>query len=292
MLEEIFLKRKIKTIIKYFFEVKIYDSKCLRKPTINIEFIEYGLTVYLDVQGVCSYSDVEKHIEYIKTLFKAVSVDFSVVKGNCKLNIYLEELKDKQYKKILLTPYELLLGHNYDGIVTVDMRITPHLLITGLSGQGKTQQLKTILNNLETDFIILNGFKSDFNSDRLVIGKENIKSYLKDLTSNLKENKKPFYIAIDELLKLSADKDITKYISLLLAEGRHYNIFIIGIGQEGTKEAIKFKNLFTARVCFKMIEASSYKAVLGYNVEDTLKKQEFYLAATEFLKGKTFINSN
>ena len=85
------------------------------------------------------------------------------------------------------------------------------------------------------------------------------------------------YLIIDELLTLTKNKEINKILMELLAVARHFNIFVIGIAQEGTKENLKFKNLFNARVCFKMIEDSSYKTVLGCSVEEQLQKQEFYL---------------
>lgn len=97
------------------------------------------------------------------------------------------------------------------------------------------------------------------------------------------------YIVIDELLVLCIDKNITKMIADLLAIGRHYNVFIIGISQQGTKEAVKFKDLFNARVCFRQVEESAYRSVLGYSPEDKqLKKREFYLYSDEINRGYTY----
>jgi DNA segregation ATPase FtsK/SpoIIIE-like protein len=94
---------------------------------------------------------------------------------------------------------------------------------------------------------------------------------------------------MDELLILCMDNKIEKAIMNLLAVGRHYNIFLIGICQLGTKEIIKFKDLFNTRICFRQVEESSYRAVLGYSPEDKqLQKREFYYYSDEVGKGYTY----
>ena len=242
--------------------------------------------------GVCSYEELEKQLDFIKTVFKAYRVEFSLIEGNCNLMIYTEPLDIKSYSKVILEPYGLLLGYNYTGNIVVDMRETPHLLITGLSGQGKTYMTKTIIKNLEglADVILINAFKSDFKDfkGRLILEEYNIILNFKNFLESKIERNKPLYIIIDELLTLTRNKEINKILMDLLAVARHYNIFIIGIAQEGTKENLKFKNLFNARVCFKMIEDSSYKTVLGCSVQDQLNKQEFYLYSDGLYKGRTF----
>ncbi len=242
--------------------------------------------------GVCSYEELEKQLDFIKTVFKAYRVEFSLIEGNCNLMIYTEPLDIKSYSKVILEPYGLLLGYNYTGNIVVDMRETPHLLITGLSGQGKTYMTKTIIKNLEgsADIILINAFKSDFEDFRghLILEEGNILFNLKILLESKIERNKPMYIVIDELLSLTKNKEINKTIMELLTIARHFNVFIIGISQDGTKENLKFKNLFNARVCFRMIEDSSYKTVLGCNIEDKLQKQEFYLYSDGLYKGRTF----
>ena len=172
------------------------------------------------------------------------------------------------------------------------MQECPHLLITGLSGQGKTQMVKTIIKNLQgsADVILINAFKNDFKgyTGRFIVGEENVLIFLKGLLEVKFERSRPMYLMIDELLTLTKNKEINKILMELLAAARHYNIFIVGVAQEGTKENLKFKNLFNARVCFKLIEDSSYKAILGCSVEEQLTKQEFYLYSNGLYKGRTF----
>ena len=273
-------------------ERKILDSEGYIPVVSKIEILEHGISVVIDLQGICSYEEFQKQLNFIKTVFKAYEVDYSVIEGNCKLVMYLDQLEVKSYSKVILEPCELLLGYNYNGNITVNMRETPHLLITGLSGQGKTYMAKTIIKNLEglADVILINAFKSDFKDfkGRLILEEYNIILNFKNFLESKIERNKPLYIIIDELLTLTRNKEINKILMDLLAVARHYNIFIIGIAQEGTKENLKFKNLFNARVCFKMIEDSSYKTVLGCSVQDQLNKQEFYLYSDGLYKGRTF----
>ena len=45
---------------------------------------------------------------------------------------YYYKYLNKKYTKVNLDEYTLLAGYNLHGKITIDMRITPHLLITGL----------------------------------------------------------------------------------------------------------------------------------------------------------------
>lgn len=191
--------------------------------------------------------------------------------------------------------YQLKLGYT-KGIINkqilVDMRITPHLFVVGLSGQGKSKMVEKAIKGKQV--VLLNAFKDDFKTiqAKRILGNVNILKYLNGLLQSVREGKKwtrPLYLVFDELLVLCVDKNITKAITDLLAIGRHYNIFIVGISQIGTKESVKFKDLFNSRVCFRQVEESSYRVVLGSSVEDTkLKKREFYLYSDDIYRGYTY----
>ena len=202
--------------------------------------------------------------------------------------------KRLSYKDV--TEFELKLGYKdnliYQKPLIVNMKKTPHLLVCGLSGQGKSKMVEYALK--DKNVILINAFEDDFISLKCerIIGNDNILNFLKLILNDLPKRKPsriPLYIAIDELLVLCIDKNITKCIQDLLAIGRHYNIFIIGISQVGTKESIKFKDLFNCRVCFRNVEESSYRAVLGATVENTkLYNQQFYLYSDDVYFGETY----
>lgn len=283
-----------KAFIKIFKQRKLLDDEGRSPKVISVIFNEYGLTVYIDLIGVCSYEELEKQLNFIKTVFKAQMIKMDIIEGNCILDIRLSKLKPKNYYKQNLESYECLLGFNYEGNIIVDMRITPHILITGLSGQGKTEMAKTIIRNLQgkADIVVINAFRDDFkNYKNKFINEEcNILKYLQVLLQTKIKRKRPLYLVIDELLVLTKNKEISKAITDFLAIARHFDIFIIGISQEGTKEQLKFKSLFNTRVCFRLLEESSYRTVLGCSIDEKLQKQEFYLYSTELYKGRTFNN--
>lgn len=188
----------------------------------------------------------------------------------------------------------MIIGYHKDGIckrpIIVNMLNTPHMFVCGLSGNGKTRMIEYAIK--DKNVILINAMEKDFKSckkARRIIGNENILEYLNTITENIYLRKNPLYLVIDELLVLCMDKKITEKISNLLAIGRHYNIYIIGISQIGTKEAVKFKDLFNSRVCFRQVEESSYRTVLGYSPEYTdLKKREFHLYSDQLAMGITY----
>lgn len=295
----------IKQIKKLFSEIfRIKNISCasetgkINYPAIrSVTFNEYGFIVDADISLVCDLKSIENISDYIKSTFKAYEVKIKEIRGIVRIEIYKEPLKDKNYKKVPLSPYELLLGHNYNGNIITDMRINPYLLICGIGGSGKTQMAKTIINNLDgADIFILNAYQEDFKGfgDKLINGETNILEFLKSCLDSSIERVRPMYLLIDELLVLCRNKEISKVINDLLSVGRHKGkgIFIIGISQIGTKEQLKFKDLFNSRVCMRFIESSAYQTVLGSSVDGILSQREFYLYSDGLYKGKTFINSN
>ena len=194
------------------------------------------------------------------------------------------------HRNIKESDYTLTVG--YSGIlhrkIIIDMKLTPHLLVCGLSGQGKSKCIEYAMKNKKC--ILLNAFRDDFSSiNCLRINDINkILTFLENIKDKYQE--KPLFIVIDEMLVLCMNKKISKGILDLLATGRHYNIFIIGIAQRGTKQDIPFKDLFNARLTFRQVEQSSYGAILGYYPEENFKlnKQEFILYSDDIYRGRTY----
>ena len=197
----------------------------------------------------------------------------------------------RQYTHVDLDEYTLLIGHDRFKPITVNMNCTPHLLITGLSGQGKSRCLKAMLLNLQdkADIILCNAFKGDFEGVRArrIYGEQNILNYIASVLESLYRHGKPLYIVIEELGTIK-DKKLIAKIQELLCIARHYNIFIIGVIQIATKEELKFKSYFNARVSFKQLDDSAYRVVLGTGVEENLSKHEFVLVADDKYVGRTY----
>lgn len=204
----------------------------------------------------------------------------------------IQKIKYKFEAPIILDT-ELLIGYDRQGWVNwpvvINMEITPHLFVCGLSGSGKTCMVETAIRDKQV--VLINAFKKDFKTVKAlrINGNKNILRYFKSLLDKPYYRQIPLYIVIDELVVLCLDKEVTRAIMDLLAVGRHYNIYIIGISQIGTKETVKFKDLFNSRVCFRQVEESSYRAVLGYSPETRdLQKRQFLYYSDSLGKGYTY----
>lgn len=289
-------KRRIKNI-KYAFagvvlELKLYNSQDEYPSDLNIKFIEYGFTLDFKINGICDYSKIENNLNFIKDCFGAVQVESSNNRGVVTLRVFEKELEEKDYIKYILPATTLLCGYNYKGFITVDMLKAPHILVAGLSGNGKSRMVNYMLNNLiDADIVVLNGFEEDYKGFRLIHGTKEIEDYLKAILEDKTKRKRPFYVVLEEMQGLNSNKKIADLCKELLSYGRHYNIFVIGIIQIATKENCKFKDLFNSRLTFKQNDTSAYSVCLGVTVDKELRQREFYLYAEEgLLRGKTFTN--
>ena len=208
------------------------------------------------------------------------------------------KIKDKiseclKRREQIISEYDLVVGEDkLNRKIIVSMKETPHLLVCGLSGQGKSKLVEFSVRN-KLDVIILNSFEEDFKTCKCLKISElgGIEEYLKFLLNEKKRYLVPKYIVIDELISLSINKNISKYIIQLLAIGRHYNIYLIGIAQRGLKTELPYKDLFNARLTFRQVESSSYRAILGGIKEDTnlnLKKRHFIMYSNDVVEGRTY----
>ena len=189
--------------------------------------------------------------------------------------------------KVLIVGYEKGL---FRKPITIDMNIDSHVLIIGLSNCGKSKLAEGMLKGKSVT--IVNAFPEDFPTlkGNRIVGEDEILNYLEHVLDGRTNESKVHYLLIDEMLVLMRNKKIEKALAELLAIARHYNLYIIALGQEGTREVIKCKNLFNVRICMKQLEESSFRTVLGCSVEDRfLKQREFYIVDNKGLrKGKTY----
>lgn len=184
------------------------------------------------------------------------------------------------YKANNLSQYELLAGHGRNGDIVIDMKIVPHVLLAGLSGNGKTKCAELMLHD-KLNVLLINCYQEDFLAIKNAKRINNIEEIEQVLKSILEENKYyniPLYICIDEILMLCRNKKINDLIMQLLAVGRHMNIFVISVVQIATKTNLPFKDLHNARITFKQLEPSAYRVVIPAIPEDIntdLQQREF-----------------
>lgn len=238
--------------------------------------------------------ELEKNREKLEKAFSGRIIFKNIPYSNLiEMHLIKFDISDLDYKPIELSPYQILCGFdNYGEPIFVDMKVSTHLLVTGLGGNGKTGMVRILIKNIQyfnkADVVLLNGFDDDFGGFNLrhITDHGEIKEYIQSLLNGYKRDR-PLYIVFEELGKVK-DKELIDLCTKLLQYGRHNNIYMIGIIQTATREELKFKNLFNARLTFRLIEESGYKTVLGCDVPEVLKKREFYLVSNDFYKGKTY----
>ena len=263
---------------------------------IKIEKTNYGerLTVELPIGG--TVSKLEDNIEAIEKAYKCRCLIFNIPFSNyVEIEIITKNIQGLKRPVITLNSYQLLLGYDFKGSsIIVDMNSTPHLGVVGTSKMGKSICIEMALENIQNqiDILMINCFADDFKRLKgcRINESKAMKEALEEELNNKKFREKPLYILIDEYNVLSKTvKKIDDIIQGLLAQGRHFNVFIICIMQLGNKEDCKFKNLFNCRLAFKTIEKQTISAFLGCPVPDTnMKRQEFYLYHTELIRGKSY----
>lgn len=100
----------------------------------------------------------------INKIFDCSKCEFTLMEDN---NLILTIYKPQEYlsyEPVELSSYELLLGYSQEGYIIADMSKYPHLLISGLSNQGKSKMVNYMLKNIsdKADILVLNGFKEDY----------------------------------------------------------------------------------------------------------------------------------
>lgn len=205
-------------------------------------------------------------IDYALILISATAI--SLIANELRKRIKLPQIQRK-------SPYILRCKN-----VTFNMQIAPHLLVAGLSGQGKSMFVEYLFKDRKDidNVYLVNAYRSDFKSLKCkrINSTTNTLKLLTEVYTELQKH--PRYIIVDELLELSIrEPKIIKELTKALAVSRHFNTFFICIAQQATKEEIKCKSLFNCRVTFKQVEYSSYQTILGYSPEDRqLQAREFY----------------
>ena len=193
-----------------------------------------------------------------------------------------------------LSQYELLVGHGNDGDIVIDMKIVPHVLVAGLSNNGKTKCAELMLRD-KLNVLLINCYQEDFRAVKNAKRINNIDEIERVLKSILEENRYyniPLYICIDEILMLCRNKRINDLVMQLLAVGRHLNIFVVSIVQIATKNNLPFKDLHNSRITFKQLEPSAYRVVIpaipdGINTD--LQQREFICYYQEgIVNGRTY----
>ena len=155
-----------------------------------------------------------------------------------------------------------------------DYRRYFHLIITGVTGTGKSVLCENIVRGRNT--VLINTWETDFKTmseAKRINDKDSIISFFKCLPSNSQE----VFIVCDELATLMQDKEIAKEINNACMFARHYNAHIIGITPRVLANEVNCKSLFPARITGRLLQESDYRTALGISINVNLGMREFII---------------
>ena len=168
----------------------------------------------------------------------------------------------------------IVVGRHFFKKVYWDCRRYFHLIITGVTGTGKSVLCENIVRNQNT--VLINCWETDFKTmteAKRINDKDSILSFFKCLPSNSQE----VFIVCDELATLMQDKEIAKEINNALMFARHYNAHIIGITPRVLANEVQCKALFPARITGRLLQESDYRTALGISINVNLGMREFII---------------
>lgn len=289
-------RREIFYYSKLLFKDNSYFKFNNKFPKIyysDIEIYNWGFIIPICISKVCDTKIFLDNFDFIKHYFRAFYLFITDIPGYIFLKVVDNPIVNLSYSFSYLDNFKLKIGYDFFGDpIFIDMKKTPHVAIQGLSNMGKTSLLKCIIKNLSnSDKILINAFNEDFKEFNIknIIGEDYIISYLDNILNFYYRNK-PLYIFVDEFNSLIKNKKINSLMQDILSKARHYNIFLVCVGQILLKENCSFKQLFNTRITFRMLDKSTINAFLGVNLEDvTLNRMEFICNADSIYFGKTYL---
>ena len=265
-----------------------------------MELLSIPTIFLLTTFGVISKTIVDIaniQLDFIKEEKRIKEVQEQLLKNHLFLSKYFEGYKNNKNKNdntisVKLKPTQFIVG--YDGElkpIIVDFKRTPHAGIMGGSEMGKSKCVETMIaSNPYIDVSLVNAFEEDFTSLNVnrINGIEKIKAFLKAELDNKEKRSRPHIIVIDECNVLSLTRGMDDLIKGLLAQGRHFNVYIIAILQLANKNDCSYKNLFNVRISFRHLDTDLITTFIGSKPDEILKPREFFMYDTDYRQGKTY----
>ena len=258
----------------------------------------------------------DKTYEDILKLNKEISLALGIPKEELKIEKIKENeirIKVLNMKRDILTLKELLSLTNIsddfkialgldeeDKVVSFDIDKDKNLLVTGVSGVGKTNLFKSMIMNIlinyqDTKIIILDSQGINYNDFKdvcEVITDENqiidrIKKLRSEFEIRVKNNiKERIIIFIDEIYEiLQIDNSTDEDINYLLSLGNNYNMHLIVSTDTLSNNDINriFTNNNTSKLSFYMTTKGEYNTFLSQVVKESLNNDGMYLSSDKEL---------
>lgn len=221
----------------YYKENKMFRST-LKVKNKEFYIIATQLTGY-GTEFIVSLKNKEfKELESLKDLLKNnFKGDIEIEQNNngtAIVRVIKKELNEK-FSPVKIKPYEVYLGlDNYFKPIIVNLNQYPHILISGATGSGKTQELKLMLTNLinsnsERDINIYFSNISESNDFKNFLKCKQVKAYTEKISESLKvfEYINHLYSKRLDIFKKHNVTDIKEYNEKLPNKRMAYNYIVL-----------------------------------------------------------------
>lgn len=288
----IYLNNEIPALIEDTFFNLGYEQKDGTKPLIVAKRkTEHGWYLVINLPPGVSFKDIKNHKHYFEDATNSW-IELEKKDGKCHMEIITTELPE--FVEYQFDPFDYLdmflpipIGYSRKKMVVLDLPDSPHLLIAGATGSGKTSLINSIIHSVihkaivviidlkavdftylkrhtlvatkeEQAYAVLLALEQEFERRRALMEKYEVKKWLQ-----LPEEP-PYIVAIiDELAEL--DKASFRILDRLVRLARMTGMSIICASQRTSVQVIPgdTRSNFLARVCFRVGTEADSRVVLG-----------------------------
>lgn len=252
---------------------------------------DYGWHLVWNLPPGVSYNQIKNHKDFFQDACNAW-IELEWLHGKCHMNIQLGELpsyinyhwEPADHSKLLLP---VPIGYSRTNLITLDLPESPHFLIAGATGFGKTSMIMAIIHCLLHTAVVvvidLKGIDFAYLENHCLVAQSNEEAYAVLTALNKEyERRKPILrkykvrkwndcpeplpyivVVIDELAELN--KECFALFDRLVRLARATGISIIAASQRTSTQVISgdTRSNFVARMCFKVGTDADSRVVLG-----------------------------
>jgi S-DNA-T family DNA segregation ATPase FtsK/SpoIIIE len=286
------LNNYIPALIEDTFNNLGYERKDGTKPVIAAKRkTEYGWHLVVNLPPGISFKKVKEDKHCFQDAVNGW-IDLEWKHGKCHMNIQLGDLPEyieyqfnpADYSKMFLP---IPIGYSRTKLIVLDLPDSPHMLIAGATGGGKTSLINSIIHSvLHTTIVIMIDLKRvDFayleghilvattNPEALAVltaltkefyrRTDILRKYKVKKWSLLPEELPYIVVVVDEIAELS--KECFTLLDGLVRLARATGISVIAASQRTSVQVIPgdTRSNFLARICFRVGSETDSRVVLG-----------------------------
>jgi S-DNA-T family DNA segregation ATPase FtsK/SpoIIIE len=288
----IYLNNTIPALIEDTFANLGYEQKDGTKPVIAAKRkTEYGWHLVINLPPGVSFKQLKNDKDYFQDATNAW-IELEWKAGKCHMNIQVGELPtyiEYQWDPELYANMKLPIpiGYSRTQPIVLDLPESPHLLIGGSTGYGKTSLIMAIIQAVigktyvviidlkgidfgylenhcllaqsnEEATLVLAALNNEFEKRKLILRRYKVRKW-----SDCPEPIPYIVVIIDEIAELSKDNIIL--MDRLVRLARATGISIIAASQRTSTQVIPgdTRSNFVARICFKVASAADCRVIMG-----------------------------